>query len=122
MDKFIEQILKNLEANGFPLKSVSFPTEKMYEIADKHSLSLNKVIDVLGEKHEILATVGDDKIVFSQKTQQAEVDPAEMMKKVQEMMSKMDPAELEKMKNMFENMSQEEREELMSKGRDMGIV
>jgi hypothetical protein len=45
----------------------------------------------------------------------------DMMQKAQEMMAKMDPAELERMKNMFMNMSEEEKEEVMQKGRDMGL-
>ena len=122
MTEFIQQILNNLESNGFPEKSVSFPTERMYEIADKKSLSLNKVIEVLGEQHQIMGVVGDEKIVFSKKFEEADVDPAEMMKKAQEMMSKMDASELSKMKSLFENMSEEERAQLIQKGRDMGIV
>lgn len=124
MNDFIQQIMKNLETNGFPNKNVSFPTEKMYELADNKSLSLNKVLEVLLEKYQIAASIGDDKIIFSKSLQETQTGqaPEDMMKKAQEMMSKMDPAELERMKSMFENMSEEERAELMKKGRDMGIV
>ena len=43
MDEFITQIIKNLEANGFPAKVVSLPTEKMYEIADNKEWTQTKV-------------------------------------------------------------------------------
>lgn len=122
MKDFIEQIIKNLESSGFPDKSVSFPTEKMYEVADRKSLSFNKVIEKLKEDHGIAAAVGDDKIIFSKAASVSEESPEDMMKKAQEMMSQMDPAELERMKSMFENMTDQDRAELMKKGRDMGIV
>ena len=32
---FLEKIEKNLEKNGFPSKSVSFPLESLYEAAHK---------------------------------------------------------------------------------------
>lgn len=122
MKEFITQIMKNLESNGFPGKNVSFPTEKMYEIADNKSLSLNSVLDQLNSEHQIKADIGDDRIVFSPVELESTESPEDMMKKAQEMMSKMDPAELEKMKNMFMDMSEEEKEELMKKGKDMGLM
>lgn len=122
MNEFMNQILKNLETNGFPDKSVSFPTEKMYEIADNKSLSLNAVLEKLNTEHQIQADIGDDRIVFSKVQAVEDNDPEDMMKKAQEMMAQMDPAELEKMKNMFMNMSEEEKEEILQKGKDMGIV
>ncbi len=45
-----------------------------------------------------------------------------MMKKAQEMMSKMDPQELKKMQEMFANMTDEEKKEIFKKGKDLGII
>ena len=45
-----------------------------------------------------------------------------MFQKAQEMMANMDPAELQKVQETIMNMSDEEREELMKKGRDMGLL
>lgn len=38
------------------------------------------------------------------------------------MMSQMDPEELRKIQEMFTNMSSEEKEEIMKKGKDMGLI
>ena len=128
MEAFIQQIIKNLEANGFPAKKVSLPTEKMYEIADNKGLSLNTVIDAMKTEHQIIADIGDEKIVFQKETLEdsnspfANMDQAQMMAKAQEMMSQMDPAELKRMQDMFMNMSDEEKADIMQKGKDMGIV
>jgi hypothetical protein len=124
MQEFIDQIKKNLEANGFPDKKVSLPTEKMYEIADKKGLSLNKVLEEMKEKDSIHFEIGDEKIVFSKVVVNQESFPnlnPDMMQKAQEMMSKMDPAELQKIQEQIANMSDEEKEEMMEKAKGMGL-
>ena len=65
MQTFIDQIIKNLETNGFPIKRVSLPTEKMFEIADNKGLSFNAVLDEMKVSHQILGAIEDEKIVFS---------------------------------------------------------
>lgn len=125
MKEFIEKIIKTLETNGFPEKRVSLPTEKMYEAADNKGLSFNQVLEVMKNEHQIEASIGSERIVFSQvkvSTQSPQMDPQEMMKQAQEMMSKMDPAELKKLQEMFMNMSPEEKEEIMKKGKDLGLI
>ncbi len=122
MQEFLEKILKNLEANGYPAKVVTFPTEKMYEIADKNSLSLNSVLDELREKHSMCIDVGVEKISFTQIQEQAQKSSEDMMAQAKRMMEQMDPSELERMKDMFMNMSEQEKEELMQKGKDMGLT
>lgn len=114
MQEFIDQILKNLTNNGFPAKKVSLPTEKMYEIADQKGLSLNAVLDHMASEHQIQANIQTEKIVFSMS--QAGSD---MFAQAQEMMKNMDPAELERIKVMVENMSPEERDEMMKKAQSM---
>ncbi len=118
MEEFLDKILKTLSDSGFPAKRVSLPTEKMYEAADNRGLSFNTVIEELRQRHGIDATVGADKIIFStlQKPQE------DLLKEAQEMMSKMDPAELRKLQEMFMNMSAEERAEIMKKGKDLGLI
>lgn len=112
MNDFITNILNTLQTNGFPAKRVSLPTEKMYEVADKKGLSFNKVLEVLKSEHQIDSEVTSEKIIFS----------ADMMKKAQEMMSKMSPEELNRIQEMFMNMSPEEKEEIMKKGKDLGLI
>jgi hypothetical protein len=124
MEDFIKQIIKNLENNGFPDKKVSLPTEKMYEIADNKGLSLNKVLETMKEQEGIHFEIGDEKIVFAKivvdESNFPNLNP-EMMKKAQEMMSKMDPAEMQKIQDQIANMSEEEKEEMLEKAKGMGL-
>ncbi|MEX1099057.1 MAG: hypothetical protein WEB87_01445 [Bacteriovoracaceae bacterium] len=125
MQEFIEKIIKNLESNGFPDKRVSLPVEKMYEAADKRDLSFNKVLDQLKTNHCIDSEVGIEKIVFSKSSKTDNLSGAgqeDMMKKAQEMMAQMDPAELEKMQESVMNMSEEEKEEMLKKAKEMGLL
>lgn len=124
INQFKQQILRNLEANGFPQKKVSLPTEKMYEIADEKGLSLNKVLEELKEEEQIHFDIGDEKIVFSKVVVDANNFPnmnPDMMKKAQEMMSSMDPAELAKMQDQIANMTEEEKEEMLKQAKNMGL-
>ncbi len=129
MEQFIQQIIKNLESNGFPQKKVSLPTEKMYEVADNKGVSLNTVLDELSKSHQIMADIGDDKIVFTAKLSEdvisddpfAGMDQAQMMQKAQEMMAQMDPEQLKQMQETFMNMSETEKADIMQKGKDLGI-
>lgn len=118
MKEFIENILNILKTNGFPAKRVSLPTEKMYEAADNKGFSFNTILQELKARHNIDAQVGPEKIVFSQLA----VNKEDMMKQAQEMMSKMSPEEIKKMQDMFMNMSPEEKEEILKKGKDLGII
>ena len=127
MQNFINQILKNLESNGFPEKKVSLPTEKMYEIADNKGFSLNTVLDKLAEDEGIEYEIGTEKIVFSKEVK-TEFDASDfpnlnpdMMAKAQEMMSKMDPNELKAMQDKIQNMSEEERKKMMEQAKSMGL-
>ncbi|MCO4756150.1 MAG: hypothetical protein KC478_16835 [Bacteriovoracaceae bacterium] len=125
MQDFIDKIVKTLNTNGFPDKKVSLPTEKMYEAADNRGLSFNKVMDQMKNDLQIESEIGPEKIIFTK------VEPVQdfsqmgsddMMKKAQEMMASMDPAELKKAQEALMNMSDDEREELMKKGREMGLI
>lgn len=124
LNQFKQQILKNLEANGFPDKRVSLPTEKMYEIADEKGLSLNKVLEELKEEKSLHYEIGDDKIVFSKiivdETNFPNMSP-DMMKKAQEMMSSMDPNELARIQEQIANMTDEEKEEMLKQAKGMGL-
>jgi len=127
IDKFIEQIIKNLEMNGFPAKKVSFDLERLYEMADKHGLSFNNVAERLLEVG-IAAENSTEKIIFSTVKEEKAEDKFDLpdldsdeFKQAQEMLSKMSPDEMESMKKMFENMSDEEKADMMKKAKDMGL-
>lgn len=123
MKEFAQKVIKNLEANGFPGKKVSLPTEKMFEIADEKGFSFNKVLDHLRTDFQIDSEIQGEKIIFSKEVASANnFMSGDMFKKAQEMMSKMSPEELQKMQEMVMNMSDKEKEELMKKGKDMGLI
>jgi predicted KAP-like P-loop ATPase len=115
-----QQILKNLSNNGFPMKKVSLPLEKLYEVAEEKGANLNDILanlETLGTKHQ----KNGDKILFYFEMDQNS-DQANMFAQAQEMMSKMSPEELQNIKNMVENMSPEERAEMMEKAKKMGLT
>ncbi|HXH73414.1 MAG TPA: hypothetical protein VNJ08_00510 [Bacteriovoracaceae bacterium] len=125
MKEFIEKILQTLKSNGFPEKRVSLPTEKMYEAADNKGFSFNHVLEQLKADHGIEAQIGPEKIVFSKAIVEAPftgMNQEEMIRQAQEMMSKMDPEELKKIQEMFTNMSPEQKEEVLKKGKDLGLI
>ena len=114
MKEFIERIVQTLKTNGFPGKKVSLPTEKMYEAADNKGLSFNSVLDRMKAEYNIEAQIGPEKIIFSQST--------DIMKQAQDMMANMDPEELKRIHEMFLNMSPEEKEEILRRGKDLGLL
>ena len=113
---FKEMILKNLGQNGFPMKRVSLPLEKLYEAADTKGANLNQILDALateGTTHE----KNEDRIIFQAQMPQG-MDSEDMMKQAQEMMGQMTPEQIAEIQKMVANMSPQEREELMSKAKD----
>lgn len=122
MKEFTEKILQTLKSNGFPEKKVSLPTDKMFEVADSKGFSFNDVLQSLKTEYNVESKIGPDKIVFSQVVVASQMNPEEMMRQAQEMMAKMDPEELRKIQEMFTNMSPEEKEEIVKKGKDLGIL
>lgn len=122
MKDFINTILNILKNNNFPQKRVSLPTEKMYEVADKKGLSFNRVLEILRDEHQVDSEIGSEKIIFSTKVSQKNQSQEDMMKQAQEMMSKMSPEDLARIQEMFMNMSPEEKEEMMNKGKELGLI
>lgn len=123
MKEFVEKILQTLKDHGFPAKRVSLPTEKMFETADAKGFSFNQVLQELKTQHQIDSQIGPDKIIFSQVVVESQaMNPQEMLRQAQEMMSQMDPEELKKIQEMFTNLSDEQKEEIFKKGKDLGLI
>lgn len=129
VEEFVEKIIKTLNAHGFPSKRVSLPVEKMYEAADNRGLNFNKVLEHIEENLSIGAEIQTEKIVFYKIEIEQEALASDnpfanpdMIKKAQEMMSKMSSEELQQMQQMFQNMSDTEKEDLMKKGRELGLI
>jgi DNA-binding transcriptional MerR regulator len=125
---FKEIIIKNLNANGFPLKKVSLPLEKMYEVADDKGVNFNKILELL-KQEGINSEKTSDKIIFSKINNTADslyadfqnLSPAEMMKKAAEMMKSMSPEQMAEIKKQYDSMTPKQREEIMKKGKEMGF-
>ncbi len=112
-----EMILKNLGQNGFPMKKVSLPLEKLYEVADEKGANLNQILDALATEGTVHEKV-EDKIIFRAQMPEG-VDQDAMMKQAQEMMSQMTPEQIAEIQKMVGNMSPEEREQMMQQASQM---
>lgn len=119
LNDFKEQVLKNLTNHGYPQKKISFPLEKMYEVADNKGLSFNKVLELLKEEgHASEITV--DKVIFY--PLEEELSEEDIMGQAQEAMANMTPEQLESIQEMILGMNPEDRDALLKKGRDLGLV
>ena len=135
--QFISQIEENLKRNGYPDKKVSLPLEKMYEVADSKGLSFNAVLKVMKEEHGVEGLLETDRVIFSpvkenQSTPNSpfslnpedlkNMDQDELKEKAQSFMKSMSPEQMAEIQKTFNNMSQEEKDELMKKGKEMGLL
>ena len=136
-EQFIKQIEENLKGNGFPEKKVSLPLEKMYEIADSKGLSFNDVLREMKEKHGIESLLETERVIFSSTAQKdaeskepfsfnpeelKNMDQDELKDKAQSFMKSMSPEQMAEIQKTFANMSQEEKDEIMRKGKEMGLL
>ena len=136
-EQFIKQIEENLKGNGFPEKKVSLPLEKMYEIADSKGLSFNDVLREMKEKHGIESLLETERVIFSSTAQEnaeqkepfsfnpeelKNMDQDELKDKAQSFMKSMSPEQMAEIQKTFANMSQEEKDEIMRKGKEMGLL
>ena len=115
--KFLESLYKNLESNGFPQKSVSFPIEKIYEFADKLNVNFNQVREEI-KKLLIETTTEGDKIIFTK----VEADESSPFGQAMKMFENMSDEQKKQLFEKFQNMSDEEKAEIMEKGKQMGLV
>ncbi|MDD0851878.1 hypothetical protein HBN50_02170 [Halobacteriovorax sp. GB3] len=126
MNEFIEKIIATLESNGFPQKRVSLPVEKMYEAADNRGLNFNNVLEKMKADHQIDYTIETEKVVFEKSLAQdsafGDMSKEDMMKQANDMMSSMSPEQLRALQEQFANMSEQEKADLMQKGREMGLI
>jgi hypothetical protein len=116
---FKTQIKTNLTNNGFPDKKVAFNLEKLYELAEQKGESLNKILDEFAEEN-ILHEKTQDKIVFYRAEQSSDMEAK--LKQAKAMMEQMDPKELEQMRNMFMQMSDEEKNKIMEEAKRQGLI
>lgn len=126
--EFIVKVVNTLEKNGFPNKKVSLPLDQMYRIAYEKGLNFNKVLEFL-EAKDIAHTKTNEKIIFEPKSEgeqpQPEFpgaeDPSALFQKAQELMRNMSPEQMEQIGKMYSGLSDQQKQELMNKAKDMGL-
>ena len=122
MQDFINLILKNIEANGYPAKKVGLPVEVLYEKADDRGLNFNKILEVMKNEYQVGANIETERVVFYRIHQGPSSTQDEMLKQAKEAMASMSPEQIQQMQQMFMNMSDEEKAEIMRKGKEMGLL
>lgn len=112
LNEFVNLVLRNLEKNGFPDRSVSFPLEKMYESASQRGFSFNKVRDLLLEQG-ITTELTEERVIFSKMVAPATgFDMAGLQETAQKILEQMSPEELSQMTRMMQDMSPDELEKI----------
>ncbi|MBN2802159.1 MAG: hypothetical protein JXR91_03595 [Deltaproteobacteria bacterium] len=141
---FSQTVINNIKKNGFPDKKVSLPLEKLYESASSKGLNLNKVLEIL-ERIKIYNVKTPEKIIFYPKdkmpTQKEpafdasaifnvlnlkpddykNMDMSEIIEKSQERLKNSSPQQLSAMMNIFNSLSDEQKEALLEKAKDLGL-
>jgi hypothetical protein len=108
-EPFLENIMRVLGKNGFPLKRVTLPLERMYEAAYEKQLNFNKALTLLasrGVDHEKTA----EKIIFFQCEDDHLARAAEALKN-------MSTEQIKQMEELFRNMSDEQKYDMMKQAR-----
>jgi hypothetical protein len=143
--KFVQSVIDNVKKNGFPDKKVAFPLEQMYEKAHAKGINFNKVLETLDEI-QIAHEKTPEKIIFYPKDRMpnpgagsnpmdsfanafANIDPnmfknmnlPDLIAAASKMMQNMTPEQLKSIKDMYENMSEEERAALLENAKKMGL-
>ncbi|MCH2207520.1 MAG: hypothetical protein MK132_16810 [Lentisphaerales bacterium] len=149
-DQFIEKIISTVEANGYPEKKVSLPLAKVKGAAESRGLDLDMILSRLGMKG-FYGNVSGEKLIFSETQEDqssAGANPfanmgnmggmadmlggmdlsalqnmsqEELMEQVSNLMGNMTPEQQQGMMDMYQNMSDEEKEQILNKGKDMGL-
>ncbi|MCT4643047.1 MAG: hypothetical protein N4A33_12220 [Bacteriovoracaceae bacterium] len=121
MEEFKTLLVKNLKNNGFPDKKIAFDIETIYEKCDQRGFSFNKLVPLL-EEEGIAVDIQTEKIIFSKLIQQEAPNLEDQMEMAKKMMENMSPQQLDNIKKMYEQMSDTDKEELMKKAKDMGML
>lgn len=134
---FCQSIIDNIKKNGFPEKKVAFPLERMYALAEEKGVNFNKALETL-HNIEIEHLKTPEKIIFYPRpktikpSEETPVNPfpemdfsnmdiGKMMSMAAEMMKNFSPDQLAAAKQMYENMSDEERAAMLRQAKEMGF-
>ena len=149
-DQFIEFIKSTLEKNGYPDKKVSLPLAKVQSAAEAKGLDLDMILSRL-KMGSIYSEMTAEKIIFSNTEAEEpaaagnpfasmgdmgglgdmlggldigslqNMSQEEIMGQVSNLMGNMTPEQQASMMEMYQNMSDEDKENIMDKGKDMGL-
>lgn len=122
MNKVVESILQSIRKNGYPDKKVNLPFKAIFDACKKHEIKLSEVLKLLEEK-SVYSQIGNEKILFFSEKSDAGFSSGEnsdnpMFKAAMDQLNKMDPEEVEKMKEKVMNMSEAERAALMEQAKN----
>lgn len=136
LDEFVRTILRNLEKNGYPERSVAFPLEKMYESASQRGFSFNKVRDILKEQG-IVTELTENRVIFSPAGPETPGFDLQSMAEVaqqvlqnmsldertrlEEMMRTMDPSQMQQVQQQWEAMPEEDKQRLIDHMKRSGL-
>ena len=144
LSKFVENVVQNLEKNGFPHRRVAFPLERMYESAAAKGTSFNKVLDALAARG-IAHEKTPEKVIFLPAASEVSEAPAspfpgganpfagldlraleglspdQMMAAAAQFVQQMTPEQLAMIRGLVENLSDAEKSELVERARKLGI-
>lgn len=149
-DQFIDFIKSTLQKNGFPDKKVSLPLAKVQSAAESKGLDLDMILSRL-KMGSIYSDITEDKIIFADSEAEEpasdgnpfanmggmgglgdmlggldlgslqNMSQEELMGQVSNIMGNMTPEQQQAMMDMYQNMSDEDKENIMNKGKDMGL-
>lgn len=122
IETFAANITRTLQKNGYPGQRVALPLERMYEVAHEKGLNFNKAL-------ELLATLGIDhektteKVIFFPKEEaKPKLDFATLATQAQEMMKNMSPEQLKAVQDMVQNMTEDQKLDMMRQAKEMGLL
>jgi hypothetical protein len=142
---FVQSVIQNIKKNGFPDKKVSFPLEQLYEAASNKGINFNKVLETLDSilighvktpekiifypKDKMPAPVENTGFKMEDLSGMLNISPddfkglniGDMMSKANEMVNNMNPEQLKSMMGMYENMTDEQKKDLMDKAKELGF-
>lgn len=144
-DQFIDKIVSTIEANGYPDKKVSLPLPKVKAACESKGLELDMILSRLGMKG-FYGKESGEKLIFSNVQEEEpasnpfgnmggmgdmfggmdmsalqNMSQEELMGQVSSLMETMTPEQQQGMMDMYKNMSEEDRDQLLNKGKDMGL-
>lgn len=149
-DQFIDKIVSTVEASGYPEKKVSLPRAKVQGAAESRGLDLDMILSRLGMKG-YHGSISGEKLIFSNQQEDeasAGANPfanmggmggmadmlggmdlgalqnmsqEDLMGQVSNIMQNMTPEQQQGLMEMYQNMSDEDKEQIMNKGKDMGF-